>query len=162
VKFSTVCFRSESVRDRGVCGLSSEEFTCRSPAITTVLQCLNRLRVPSVALYVVKPTFSGGFESLPLRHTVWVAEKLGCILAKIARNRRNAAIPSLKPDRALRIIGAIGSIPSFMAKFWHHAFLFTFGWEYFGIGHMQRGSTWWILPWVMPAVLLISFVDLDT
>ena len=34
-----------------------------------------------------------------LRHTVWVAEKLGCIPANIARNRRNSAIPSPKPDR---------------------------------------------------------------
>src|SRR6266852_1507891 len=34
-----------------------------------------------------------------LRHTVWAAEKCGCIPLKIAGNCRNSAIPSLKPDR---------------------------------------------------------------
>ncbi len=39
----------------------------------------------------------------------------------------------------------------------------TFGWEYFGPGHMRRGPAWWILPWVMPAVLAICFAkNLDT
>jgi hypothetical protein len=49
---------------------SPELSTCRSPAITTVLQCLNRLKAPSVALYVVGLPFNGGFESLPLRQQV--------------------------------------------------------------------------------------------
>jgi hypothetical protein len=38
-------------------------------------------------------------ESLPLRHTVWVAEKRGCIPPKIARNGHNSTISFLKPDR---------------------------------------------------------------
>jgi hypothetical protein len=35
----------------------------------------------------------------PLRHPVCVAEKLGCTLVRIARNRRNSAHLSVKPDR---------------------------------------------------------------
>ena len=37
-----------------------------------------------------------GIESLPLRHTIWVAEKPGCIAPRIARNRRNSATLPLK------------------------------------------------------------------
>src|SRR6266481_2118090 len=33
-----------------------------------------------------------------LRHTVWDAEKFGCIAPKIARNRRNSASFAVKPD----------------------------------------------------------------
>jgi len=39
--------------------------------------------------------------------------------------------------------------------------MFNFGWQYWGFGHMQRGPAWGILPWIMPALLLISFLDLD-
>ena len=40
------------------------------------------------------------YEVLPMsRAAHWAAGKLGCIPAKIARNRRNSSIPSLKPDR---------------------------------------------------------------
>jgi hypothetical protein len=39
-----------------------------------------------------------GFESTSLRHSVWVAEKPGCIPRKTARKRRNFAIPGPKPD----------------------------------------------------------------
>src|SRR5437016_12675887 len=49
-------------------------------------------------------TVPRGFEFLSLRHTVRVAEKLGCIPAKIARNRRNSAIPSPKPDDVLAYV----------------------------------------------------------
>jgi len=42
----------------------------------------------------------------------------------------------------LRIIATIGLVPSCLAKFWEHDFLFTFGWQYFGSEHMQRGVTW--------------------
>jgi hypothetical protein len=55
--------------------------------------------MPTVLCYVLCLMFVSGFESHSFRHTVWVAEKLRCIPAKIARNRRNSAIPSLKPDR---------------------------------------------------------------
>jgi hypothetical protein len=80
-------------------GERGSRHTCHSPAITTVLQCLNRLKVPSVALYVVELPFSGGFESLPLRHTVWVAEKSGYITSRITENRRNSAGLAFKPHR---------------------------------------------------------------
>jgi hypothetical protein len=38
------------------------------------------------------------FESTPLRHTVWTAEKLRRIALRIARNRPNSAIRTLKLD----------------------------------------------------------------
>src|SRR5437867_1034486 len=38
-------------------------------------------------------------ESLPLRHTVWVAEKFACVSARIAENRRNSAGLAFKPHR---------------------------------------------------------------
>jgi hypothetical protein len=64
--------------------------------------------------------------------------------------------------RPLIAISTIGFVPSFLAKFWHHAFMKTFGCEYFGAGHLQRGLTWWVLPWIMPALLAIAFAkDLD-
>jgi hypothetical protein len=61
------------------------------------------------------------------------------------------------PPKALVAISTAGFIPSFLGKWWHHAFMYTFGWEYFGAGHMRRGPAWWILPWIMPALLTISF-----
>src|SRR4029077_967492 len=39
------------------------------------------------------------FESLSLRHTVWVAEKSGCITARIVENCRNSAGLASKPHR---------------------------------------------------------------
>src|SRR6266851_9768198 len=39
------------------------------------------------------------FESLSLRHTVWVAEKLSCITARIAENRRNSVGLAFKRHR---------------------------------------------------------------
>jgi hypothetical protein len=39
-----------------------------------------------------------GFESLSLRHAVWVAEKLGYVDLKIAENSRNSSDVALKPD----------------------------------------------------------------
>jgi hypothetical protein len=62
--------------------------------------------------------------------------------------------------KALRIVSTIGLIPSYLGKFWEGDFLFTFGWLYFGHEHMQRGLTWWILPWIMPALLAVSFLNL--
>ena len=35
----------------------------------------------------------------PSPHTVWAAEKFGCIPPRFAENRRNSANPSVKPDR---------------------------------------------------------------
>src|ERR1700686_4013725 len=40
-----------------------------------------------------------GFESTSLRHTVWVAEKFGCLVPKIVQNRRNSSTSALKQDR---------------------------------------------------------------
>lgn len=59
------------------------------------------------------------------------------------------------PPNSLKIFSAIGSVAGSLARFWHSGFLYTFGWEYFG-QHMRRGPAWWILPWVMPALLAIS------
>ena len=39
------------------------------------------------------------FEFLSLRHAVWVAEKSGCSVRKIARNRRNSSTFALKLDQ---------------------------------------------------------------
>ena len=75
--------------------------TCRSPAIVTALHVRISLKSPSVAFYVVECTFSGGFESLSLRHAVLDAEKLGCIPPKIAGKRRNSATLALKPDQRI-------------------------------------------------------------
>jgi hypothetical protein len=42
------------------------------------------------------------FESTPLRHTVWTAEKFLDIAPKIARNRRDSVIHTFKPDQRNR------------------------------------------------------------
>jgi hypothetical protein len=39
------------------------------------------------------------FESLSLRQTVWTPEKSGCLVPKIAQNRRNSSTFALKQDR---------------------------------------------------------------
>src|ERR1700680_2537898 len=51
--------------------------------------------------FPVSREFSGEglAQDCTLRHTVWVAEKPGSIPLRIAGNRRNSVIPSLKPDR---------------------------------------------------------------
>jgi len=48
---------------------------------------------------------------------------------------------------------SFGVVLSFLGKFWEHGFLLTFGWEYFG--RLHRGITWWLLPFVMPALVAI-------
>ena len=98
---------------------------------------------------------------VPGGHFEWELMEIGIIYALLLLILA-VLVFFVNQRRALRILSGIGFIPSFLAKFWHHAFLFTFGWQYFGTGHMQRGPTWWILPWVMPVLLLISFLDLDT
>jgi hypothetical protein len=62
------------------------------------------------------------------------------------------------PPKALKVTSGIGFVLGSLARFWHHAFMYTFGWEYFGPEHMRRGPAWWILPWIMPALLAICFV----
>ena len=61
------------------------------------------------------------------------------------------------PPNALKVVSSIGFVLGSLARFWHHAFMYTFGWEYFGPKHMRPGPAWWILPWIMPAVLAICF-----
>jgi hypothetical protein len=73
--------------------------TCRLPAVRTALHVLTLLISPSVALHVVETTFERGFESFPLRHAVWNAEKPGHNTREIAGNRRNPVALALEPDR---------------------------------------------------------------
>lgn len=53
----------------------------------------------------------------------------------------------------LFVITGLGFALSSLGKFWEHGFLYTFGWEYFG--RLHRGITWWLLPFVMPALVAI-------
>ncbi len=62
--------------------------------------------------------------------------------------------------RALLVISSIGFVPSLLAKFWDGTFHRLFG--YYGHiqqWHMTRGLTWWVLPWIMPALLAICFAE---
>src|SRR5207248_11784541 len=43
-----------------------------------------------------------GFESLSLRHAVWAVEKFLNVASRNARNGRNSAIHTLKPDQRKR------------------------------------------------------------
>jgi len=67
------------------------------------------------------------------------------------------------PPKLLKGISGFGFVLSTLVKFWHHSFLNMFGWQYFGPGHLRPGPAWWILPWVMPALLAICFAkNLDS
>jgi hypothetical protein len=67
------------------------------------------------------------------------------------------------PPKALKVISGIGFVLSSLAKFWDFSFLETFGWDYWGPGHLRAGLAWWILPWIMPALLAICFAkNVDT
>jgi hypothetical protein len=67
------------------------------------------------------------------------------------------------PRRLLKGISGFGFVLSTLVKFWHHSFLNMFGWQYFGPGHLRPGPVWWILPWVMPALLAGCFAkNLDS
>jgi hypothetical protein len=62
------------------------------------------------------------------------------------------------PPKVLRTLGIIGFVAGYEAKWWDSTFHWLFG--YYGhmrYWHMTRGVTWWVLPWVMPILLLISF-----
>jgi hypothetical protein len=50
-----------------------------------------------VMAYEVKRKPYRQFESLSLRHAVWVAEKVGCTPWKTAGNRRDSATLALNP-----------------------------------------------------------------
>ena len=62
-----------------------------------------------------------------------------------------------KTTKPLAVISSIGFAVSSVAKFWHHGFMYTFGWDYWDPGRMKMSLTWWLLPWVMPALLAVSF-----
>ncbi len=64
-----------------ICFLASTAIHAQS--VCTFIDAFHILRVPSVALYVVECRFLGGFESLPLRHAVWTAEKSRTLCAEI-------------------------------------------------------------------------------
>jgi hypothetical protein len=46
------------------------------------------------------------------------------------------------PPKALKLISGIGSVLGSLARFWEHAFMYTFGWEYSGLDN----ETWARLP----------------
>jgi hypothetical protein len=70
------------------------------------------------------------------------------------------------PPKPLLVISTIGLALSYVAKYWDMTFLWTFGWNYWapgilwGPGHMKRGYTWWVLPWIMPALVAICLTKL--
>jgi hypothetical protein len=67
------------------------------------------------------------------------------------------------PPKLLKGISSFGFVLSSLAKFWHHSFMNIFGSEYFGPGHLRPGPAWWILPWIMPALLALCFAkNLDS
>ena len=37
------------------------------------------------------------------------------------------------PPKALKLISGIGSVLGSLARFWEHAFMYTFGWGYSGL-----------------------------
>jgi len=67
---------------------------------------------------------------------------------------------STKP---LKVLSSIGFIVSSLGRFWHHGLMYTFGWDYWDPGRMKIGIAWWVLPWIMPALLMVCFAEkLDT
>jgi len=90
----------------------------------------------------------------------------GLMIASLA-----ALLPSGPPD-ALLIISIIGSLVSSLANRWHSTFRWTLlpgqvyeilaGNAHIQEWHMRVGPAWWILPWIMPALLAICLAkDLD-
>ncbi len=63
----------------------------------------------------------------------------------------------LRSPKPLTIISTVGLAVSVTGKFWRHGLLYTFGWDYWQPGRMKIGVAWWILPWVMPALLSLCF-----
>jgi hypothetical protein len=64
------------------------------------------------------------------------------------------------PPNVLRVISSIGFGLSSLAKWWNSTFHWTFG--YYGhmlTWHMTRGLAWWVVPWIMPAILIVSFME---
>ena len=64
------------------------------------------------------------------------------------------------PPRALMVISTIGFAFSSFARFWSGTFYRTFG--YYGHmqqWHMRGGRAWWIVPWIMPALVAICLTE---
>jgi hypothetical protein len=67
---------------------------------------------------------------------------------------------SLAPE-VLRVIALFGTVLSSLAKWWGSAFVWTF-FGYFGAvanWRVRPGPAWYVLPFVMPALLLISLIE---
>jgi hypothetical protein len=71
---------------------------------------------PSNSKILRVPKLYRGFESLPLRHAVWDAAKIGCIPLKITGNRRNSAAlaPQTGPEKMSRRTPKLGFVALFL------------------------------------------------
>jgi hypothetical protein len=58
-------------------------------------------------------------------------------------------------SNTLALISGIGFLLSVTRKYWLRTFAASFGWEYWGQTH--PGPAWWILPFIMPALLAVCF-----
>ncbi len=67
------------------------------------------------------------------------------------------------PPKALAAVSAVGVVLSLLGKFWDLAFLWAFGWyHHMQTQHLRMGVTYWVLPWIMPALLVLCFAkELD-
>ena len=57
------------------------------------------------------------------------------------------------PPKALNVISCVGVVFDMWLRRGPYG-MDVFGWE---CGHMRTGPAWWILPWIMPALLAICF-----
>ncbi len=85
-----------------------------------------------------------------------------------------AALFLPRSPKVLPIISIVGSLLSWLSRWWNVTFRWTF-FPYFGQvheilawnahikeWHMRVGPAWWILPWIVPALLALCFAkDLD-
>lgn len=71
-----------------------------------------------------------------------------------------AALGFSRAQEALRVIALFGTVLSSLAKWWGNSFVWTF-FGYFGPianWRVRPGPAWYVLPFVMPVLLLISLV----
>ena len=62
------------------------------------------------------------------------------------------------PPKALKVICGMGAILDVVFRRGPYGMdTFGLGTGYFAPGHMRAGPAWWILPWIMPALLAICF-----
>lgn len=72
-----------------------------------------------------------------------------------------AALAFSRAQEALRVIALFGTVLSSLAKWWGGAFVWTF-FGYFGPvanWRVKPGPAWYVLPLVMPVLLLISLTE---